>query len=51
MIVALSGYSAYFDASMNAPQDEMVVAGDLSFPPSECNSNIRTARWETHTTQ
>jgi hypothetical protein len=30
MTVALSGYSAYFDASMNAAQDEMVVAGYLS---------------------
>jgi hypothetical protein len=30
MSLALSGYSAYFDASMNAPQDEMVVAGYLS---------------------
>jgi len=30
MIVALSGYSAYFDASMNQPQNEMVVAGYLS---------------------
>jgi hypothetical protein len=30
MIVALKGYSAYFDASMNKPQDEMVVAGYLS---------------------
>jgi hypothetical protein len=30
MVVALSGYSAYFDASMNVPQDEMVVAGYLS---------------------
>ena len=30
MNLALSGYSAYFDASMNKPQDEMVVAGFLS---------------------
>jgi hypothetical protein len=30
MIVALAGYSAYFDASQNKPQDEMVVAGYLS---------------------
>jgi hypothetical protein len=30
MVVALSGYSGYFDASMNKPQDEMVVAGYLS---------------------
>jgi hypothetical protein len=30
MSLALSGYAAYFDASMNAPQDEMVVAGYLS---------------------
>lgn len=30
MTVALSGYSAYFDASMNKPQNETVVAGYLS---------------------
>jgi hypothetical protein len=30
MIVALSGYSAYFDATMNKKQDELVVAGYLS---------------------
>jgi hypothetical protein len=30
MVIALSGYSAYFDASMNKPLDEMVVAGYLS---------------------
>jgi hypothetical protein len=30
MIVALTGYSSYFDASMNKSQDEMVVAGYLS---------------------
>jgi|SRR5271157_5631645 len=30
MSVALSGYSAYFDGTMNAQQDEMVVAGYLS---------------------
>jgi hypothetical protein len=30
MVIALSGYSAYFDGSMNKPQDEMVVAGYLS---------------------
>ena len=30
MLLALSGYSAYFDASMNKPQDEMVVAGYVS---------------------
>jgi hypothetical protein len=30
MIVALSGYSAYFDASKNKPQNEIVVAGYVS---------------------
>lgn len=30
MVVALGGYSSYFDATQNDPQDEMVVAGYLS---------------------
>ena len=30
MTLALTGYSAYFDASMNKEQDELVVAGYLS---------------------
>jgi hypothetical protein len=49
MTVALSGYSAYFDASMNKPQNEMVVAGYLStleeWPQFEISWRLTLAKY------